>query len=283
MWDIREATLRRYGAIIGMRPEYRLILTDKEKEVEKEKAQESQESSAQVQILPPLPIRENSMSRNVPVESGENDIESAPPRGAAAPPMLAGNGQDGDLNRVAQDANRGDGNDNIVPGTFVANDNIDEGVKLLSKYQHGAPESSAAAGPGTRSRRAAVNVICVARCPIGGHFATGSDDGICRVWEDSDDHCVALVDMRYSANTAQHTCSTLQKARRSRRTSLSNGRFLVIDMELVVAFLTPSLHSLSNTRFTLAKTDGSRQCNYRPCIFAIGGSTFECEPERWCR
>jgi len=35
-----------------------------------------------------------------------------------------------------------------------------------------------------------VKVICIARCPIGGHFATGSDDGVGRVWSDPEDDVV---------------------------------------------------------------------------------------------
>jgi WD40 repeat protein len=81
------------------------------------------------------------------------------------------------------------------PGQFVANDEIDEGVKLLCKFKHGStgPE---VVGPGTRSKRATVNVICVARCPLGFYFATGSDDGICRVFDDEEEFGVAIVDQR---------------------------------------------------------------------------------------
>jgi hypothetical protein len=100
---------------------------------------------------------------------------------------------------VAAPARDGDENNNIVPGQFVFNDILDEGVKLLSKFKHGATGEDMT-GPGTRARRAAVNVICVARCPLGGHFTTGSDDGICRVWEDSEENGVAIVDRRFGGN-----------------------------------------------------------------------------------
>ena len=52
------------------------------------------------------------------------------------------------------------------------------------------------AGPGTRSRRAAVKVHSLALCPLGGHFATGATDGICRIWEKIEDGDVELVDSR---------------------------------------------------------------------------------------
>jgi WD40 repeat protein len=79
-------------------------------------------------------------------------------------------------------------------GRFVANALLDNGVKLVTKFQHGATVEERMGGPGTRTRRSAVKVICVARCPVGGHFATGSDDGICRVWLDEDDSLVDQVD-----------------------------------------------------------------------------------------
>jgi hypothetical protein len=90
----------------------------------------------------------------------------------------------------------------------VANDIIDEGVKLLAKYQHGATGPNIA-GPGTRARRNAVNVICVARCPYGGHFTTGSDDGICRVWEDSDENGVEIIDQRFAGVSNDLSASTM--------------------------------------------------------------------------
>eukprot|EP00536_Pseudo-nitzschia_multiseries_P002296 jgi/Psemu1/121574/gw1.30.120.1 len=90
-----------------------------------------------------------------------------------------------------------------APGDFVANDLVDEGVKLLSKYQHGTIQEEH--GPGTRSRRSAVNVICVSRCPLGNQFVTGSDDAIIRVWEDYKEpllklmgHVSTVTDLAYS-------------------------------------------------------------------------------------
>ncbi|OEU18484.1 WD40 repeat-like protein, partial [Fragilariopsis cylindrus CCMP1102] len=87
-----------------------------------------------------------------------------------------------------------------APGQFVFNDLIDEGVKLLSKYQHGSIQEEHH-GPGTRSRRGAINVICVARCPLGKQFVTGSDDAI---WIESKPllklmgHVSTITDLAYS-------------------------------------------------------------------------------------
>lgn len=68
-------------------------------------------------------------------------------------------------------------------GDFVPNDKIDESVTLIAPLQHGnlLEESVTCTG------RKKVKVMCIARCPIGGHFATGSDDGVGRVWADDDD------------------------------------------------------------------------------------------------
>lgn len=114
------------------------------------------------------------------------------------PPNLSRQGQEvPDFLDVRDDGNQGrrsQDDDELRPGRFVENDILDRGVKLLAKLQHGAGFEERASVPGTRSRRAAVKVICVARCPYGGHFATGSDDGICRVWKDEDDFQVEDID-----------------------------------------------------------------------------------------
>jgi WD40 repeat protein len=71
---------------------------------------------------------------------------------------------------------------------------LDQGVKLLARLCHGNNESFSLEEDaqvqgliGTRSRRRRIKVICLARCPIGGHFATGTDDGVARIWRDVDD------------------------------------------------------------------------------------------------
>ena len=121
------------------------------------------------------------------------------------------------------------------------------------------------AGPGTRSRRSAVNVICVARCPLGGYFSTGSDDAICRVWQDSDDRCVSLVDKRFTENARKTT--GLTRERRSRRISAhNNGK--------PFHFLLPSDLSYGVLIIVLFRTtseiDWAHERHYGSYIFTLG-------------
>jgi hypothetical protein len=242
--------VKRYGALIGKREEYRLRLTDSEKKaINRESGTESRPEavvpplpvregvtapaapnteSRPEAIVPPLPVREGVTAPTAPnlespqphAGSGQQPNDSAgepsqggvivPPLPAAVPPLPGAQNNAG----VAQN---GDGNNSAAPGQFVANDLMDEGVKLLSKYKHGSTDEDVG-GPGTRSRRAAVNVICVARCPLGGHFTTGSDDGICRVWADSNESGVATVDRRVGGNyISQNNASMGQQKLRSMR------------------------------------------------------------------
>jgi WD40 repeat protein len=240
VWDIREACLKRYASMVSQRGEYNLRLTNEEKKAKNESQKVSQKAagtSVVPDLLPPLPVREGSSSNLAsPVDARNNTIPAAtldssipqplqppeiaqaavpseqpasrsvdnnngnqngiivPPLPAAVPPL--GQGADG------ENQNGGGPDGDVAPGQFVANDLIDEGVRLLSRYQHGNIQEEH--GPGTRSRRSAVNVICVARCPLGKQFVTGSDDGICRVWEDFDDSSVAIIDARLS-NRNQET------------------------------------------------------------------------------
>lgn len=207
LWDIREACLKRYGAYVGDRPEYQLALTDLEMQGLQCERKQSLPIDIEGTPLPAIPPRQallspgqnatNDNEQHANTSSRNQDIASlaetgtglvVPPLPAAVPPLP------GDV--APNDAQIGG---NAPPGQFVANDEIDEGVKLLSKYKHGStgPEVQ---GPGTRSRRAAVNVICVARCPLGLFFATGSDDGICRVFADEEEPRVAIVDSRAKEN-----------------------------------------------------------------------------------
>ena len=231
LWDIREACLKRYSSMVSKRGEYNLRLTNEEKQAQNE-SQEIRERTIEKadapNLLPPLPVRDATLSSPViepttrigngetidssvppslqlpanpseqPSSRGvENNDENdngiiVPPLPAAVPPLGQG-AESGDQNRGAPDR---DVIGEEAPGQFVANDLIDEGVKLLSKYQHGSIQEEH--GVGTRSRRSSVKVICVARCPVGKQFVTGSDDGICRVWEDFDDNSVAIIDARLS-------------------------------------------------------------------------------------
>ena len=65
-----------------------------------------------------------------------------------------------------------------TPGVFIAGYQVDEGVHLLYKLQHS--EINAANDPllgsGIRSRSKDIRVMCLSCCPVGVHFATGSDD-----------------------------------------------------------------------------------------------------------
>lgn len=81
-------------------------------------------------------------------------------------------------------------------GDFVANNLIDAGVTLLAQLHHGGNvEEIGLTGPVTRTGHGKpVKVMCIARCPVGGHFATGSDDGLGRVWADDDDWQVGTLD-----------------------------------------------------------------------------------------
>ena len=224
VWDIREACLKRYANMVSQRGEYNLRLTIEEKarnEIRKVSNAGSEKSS--VPDLPPLPVRRLSMSTPASPAVASNNAAPSETEGSGAaasseqpsslqdddnngnnnengiivpplPPAVPPLGQGVDGGNQNGGGRNDDTDDGIAPGQFVTNDLIDEGVKLLSKYQHGNIQEEH--GPGTRSRRSAVNVICVARCPLGKQFVTGSDDGICRVWEDFDDSSVAIIDVR---------------------------------------------------------------------------------------
>lgn len=220
VWDIREACLKRYGSEVGSREEYKLQLTTEERRMYDDGQQKETNSAkrfASADVLGTLPVLPDSESAAVqpeplidgaiPMDAVENLIHSnennhddarnggifVPPLPPAVPPL--GHGADGQVHIDDDEEDIGA----LGPGQFVANDLIDEGVKLLLKYQHGNAQEEQQQGPGTRSRRAAINVICVARCPLGKQFATGSDDGICRVWEDYDDELVSIIDSRLSS------------------------------------------------------------------------------------
>jgi WD40 repeat protein len=168
-WDIREACLKRYSKWIGMRPEY----SQKSGLVDAQLTHVSDENpSTNISVTIPVP--------SLPSAAAPEQQIPLPP----LPPPIAVDGH------VPVGGN--ENSDNL--GRFVANDFLDEGVKLLSKLQHGATLDERLGGPGTRARRSAVKVICVSRCPSGGQFATGSDDGICRIFLDEEDSTVEKID-----------------------------------------------------------------------------------------
>lgn len=174
-WDIRAACLKRYGAFVGGHPEY-------------QSPNLSASSAAESSTLDTLPVP--------PVQPPQN--ESAPQQPSVPLPAIPLGPENLAVPPAPEDEHE--------PGSFVANDNLDEGVKLLSKLQHGATSVERSTGIGTRGRRAAVKVICVARCPFGGHFATGSDDGICRLWRDEDNSAVEAID-RLHEKSRSGTCT----------------------------------------------------------------------------
>lgn len=80
-------------------------------------------------------------------------------------------------------------------GDFVVNSHVDEGVELTAQLQHGPTldEINGLTGPVTRTTGTVgpIKVMCIASCPVGGHFATGSSDGLGRVWADDDDYVLS--------------------------------------------------------------------------------------------
>jgi WD40 repeat protein len=164
VWDIREACVKRYGKVIGKRPEYQLKIMDKVTRDTSPSTNGSakeqprmQGSALQVPLIPLPPLPERSVANQ---------------------------------QRQAENLARYDANNEGPPGEFIYNDKIDDGVRLISKLQHErvlAPDTVSA-------RQIPPKVICVARCPYGSHFATGSDDGICRIWRDDDDTDVDKIE-----------------------------------------------------------------------------------------
>ena len=156
MWDVREAALKRYG----------------------------DHYSSSVRI--------------VDAAHQENDRETEHPAQAMQPNSFEAPGR-----REAADEDSGIINNNIPGievgrnfGDYVANNLIDAGVTLIARLHHGANvEDEGAPGPVTRTGHGKpVKVMCIARCPVGGHFATGSDDGLGRVWADDDDWHLGALD-----------------------------------------------------------------------------------------
>ena len=237
-WDIREACLIRYGGVVGKRFEYKKRKSENKSLVER--AMEEQEESKEAEpSLPPIPARAEAPAAatqavaagSVPVErlgnaeTGEtgNAGEQVPVPQPPLPPLPPGQEQ----LQAAQAAPSADQEEN-EPGRFVAGDEIDEGVKLLSKMQHGASIDERMAGHGTRSRRASVKVLCVDVCPLGKHVATGADDGICRIFSAHDDVALERLDYAKSKNDTSVAAGTSLPLRQSRRQLLSGKLLLTL-------------------------------------------------------
>ena len=233
VWDIKEACLRRYKPVIGMRRDYS---SKKETRIIHRKEDSKPDSKRRPPIDPsdpPLPTLKDHQSEAPPdlfaveEEPGSTSVTQThyfpgttqeslastalPP----LPPPVATGGQEPmdsvPLPPLPPPGGHSPQDSLIVPpllplaaeandpGPFVPGDSIDRGVRLLSKLQHGASCDESVVGPGTRSRRAAVKVLCVAVCPTGRHFTTGAADGMCRVFSADDDEAVAIVDAGIAA------------------------------------------------------------------------------------
>jgi WD40 repeat protein len=173
-WDIRHAALKRYGKWVAKRLEYNQkgqnIVTNTDKVTDgielHAPSQETQGRGAS-QAAPDQPLE---------------SVEDAPVALAQIPlpPLPQGNG----LNVLEN--NNANANEEST-GDFVFNDNLDEGVDLLCKLPHGNPSEG-------RTRSSFIKVLCVAKCPFGLHFATGSDDGTCRIWKEVTDSALELIE-----------------------------------------------------------------------------------------
>lgn len=251
MWDIREAAVNRYGAHIGKRSDYAAV------DAGNGSASAAGASPAALatgdELLPPLPIR-----------NGDPLLPPLPP------PNGNGAGIHGNEDAAAGgagNANETAGGDNVQPGQFVHNDMLDEGVRLVTKLQHGAPPGANLPGASTRSRRKAIKVICVARSPRGGHFATGAEDGICRVWsEEEGADRIAKQDAKHSADGVK---PGERLERRSARVVQQQSEGTAVDSRRLSRCRCSLTPSFSFRRSTPGTID-------RACEFYYGSPLFKC-------
>ena len=219
MWDVRKAALKRYSDVVGSRTDY--ILPNEE-----EINEENESAELDSEMLPPVPMPQPNQA-----SPGANDVPMQD-RHAAAPELPPNEGLIQEVNNPNEINNN---NDRVNLGDFIANDAIDEGVTLIAKMQHGEAFHENQQGVGTRTRRKAVKVMCIARCPIGGHFATGSDDGLGRIWADSDDKRVENLDLKSSESGDDsfrklHPMFTrnVHSARQRSTLGLASGEFHIV-------------------------------------------------------
>ena len=225
-WDVREAALKRCKNVRKRRD----YSTTTKSSVEEPTVDIEVDSGQNIIEEPPFPsLLENGQNREEEPASNEQPQHA----GVYVPPLPAGAEHGVGAEAAINNGNRNNG---PIPGTFVASNEIDEGVILLARLQHGdLPESSQFQGAGTRSRRKKVKVICISSCPIGGHFATGSDDGIGRIWLDDANEAIENLDKQniaafdngmddWSLNLSQNQIrDSLQRTRASSRGS-NNGK-----------------------------------------------------------
>lgn len=115
-------------------------------------------------------------------QSETNGLQGQHPEGIPVEQQPAGDEGGGrNPNAVIDLANRFANN---VPGDFVANDVLEKGVALVAELRPRSVDT----GRSSRSNQQAMRVMCIARCPLGGKFATGSGDGCVHVWTDAEDY-----------------------------------------------------------------------------------------------
>lgn len=176
MWDIKKAAIKKCGQYYSWLKQEGDDMTDEEDDMEAEDCS----PALNMNPLPPPPP---------PPIQQDGDPQVAP----LGEPVIAE-----DVGAAAQ---QGIINAGIIAfgqhyGEFQANNRIDKGVELVAQLQHGAVlrEDDRL----TRTSGKPVKVMCISRCPLGGHFATGSDDGHGRVWADDDDWQVENLDNEFS-------------------------------------------------------------------------------------
>ena len=223
MWDIREAALKRCASI-NSRRDYTLNDTGLSRRDDKVASiEENNEESMFEQIGNQLDTTEDCYelpSIPQPNQSSTDVIENDPPNlnrnenvvnGINVPPLPVGAGN-----------GLGDG------GAFIFNDEIDEGVSLLSLLQHGKVSGDEQfTGAETRTRSKPINVVCLTRCPTGGHFATGSDNGVARIWLDLEEKKLSQLDESFREDNSlfqmKEKCTLSRSHNTCQRTRTNRG------------------------------------------------------------
>jgi len=267
MWDIREAAINRYGAHVGKREDYTLPLAGNGRSTNgsEEAGASSSILASGDELLPPLPLRNGGSVEDGPAGSQGNAGDGAENVAVGAGNAAGGGGEAG-------------GGD-VQPGQFVRNDVLDEGVRLVTKLQHGAPPDQNLPGASTRSRRKAVKVICIARCPKGGHFATGAEDGICRVWSEEDGgDVIAKQDNEHAANYFQSGQRPAER-RSARVQHQSEGKSPCFIHRCLSVF--SMSHLLSEHRATIGRAHWTCEFDHGSSLFTCRGSHPHCESEGW--
>ena len=183
MWDIKKAALKKCGQYYSWLKQEGDDIDNEEDDMEAEDC--SPALNMNPLPPPPPPIQQDGDPQVAEAVAGP--VVGGVDEGAAAPGLDA----QGIINANAANIAFGQ-----HYGEFQANNRIDKGVELVAQLQHGSilHDSDRL----TRTSGKPVKVMCIARCPIGGHFATGSDDGHGRVWADDDDWQVENLDNDFS-------------------------------------------------------------------------------------